>query len=83
MSDALEPWEPEETIGKIWHRWASHFDAPEPTYPQAAVHLEDETARLSVLFRGLGGDASVENPSRCGRGQPPSPQLAAQAGHLG
>ncbi|WP_282059176.1 nitric oxide reductase activation protein NorD [Roseobacter litoralis] len=60
MSNALEPWEPEETIGKIWHRWASHFDAPEPTHPQAAVHLEDETARLSVLFRGLGGDPSVE-----------------------
>ncbi|MDW3225759.1 MAG: nitric oxide reductase D protein [Paracoccaceae bacterium] len=60
MSHALEPWEPEETIGKIWHRWASHFDAPEPTHPQAAVHLEDEMARLSVLFRGLGGDASVE-----------------------
>ncbi|WP_299880307.1 nitric oxide reductase D protein [uncultured Sulfitobacter sp.] len=60
MSDAIEPWEPEETIGKLWHRWASHFDAPEAQYPEAAVHLENETARLAVLFRGLGGPASVE-----------------------
>ncbi|MEM9576882.1 MAG: nitric oxide reductase D protein [Pseudomonadota bacterium] len=60
MSDALEPWEPEETIGKIWHRWASRFDAPEAQHPEAAVLLEDEIGRLAVLFRGLGGDQSVE-----------------------
>ncbi|WP_432817455.1 hypothetical protein [Sulfitobacter sp. JB4-11] len=60
MSDALEPWEPEETIGKIWHRWASRLDAPDATFPDAAVHLEHEIARLVVLFRGLGGDPSVE-----------------------
>ncbi|MCK0150468.1 VWA domain-containing protein [Marivita sp. S6314] len=60
MSDAIEPWEPEETVGKLWHRWASHFDAPDVHHPDAGVHLEDEIARLAVLFRGLGGDASVE-----------------------
>ena len=60
MSDALEPWEPEETIGKIWHKWASRFDAPEAHFPDAAVHLADEIARLAVLFRGLGGDPSIE-----------------------
>ncbi len=60
MADALEPWEPEETIGKIWHRWASRFDAPDAHHPDAAVQLEDEIARLAVLFRGLGGDTSVE-----------------------
>ncbi|MFK7837324.1 MAG: nitric oxide reductase activation protein NorD [Sulfitobacter sp.] len=60
MSEAIEPWEPEETIGKIWHRWASHFDAPDAHFPDAAVHLEDEVARLAVLFRGLGGTSSVE-----------------------
>ncbi|WP_300054952.1 VWA domain-containing protein [uncultured Roseobacter sp.] len=60
MHDALGPWEPEETVGKIWHRWASRFDAPDAHYPQAAVHLEHEIARLAVLFRGLGGNPSVE-----------------------
>ena len=57
--EGFEPWEPEETIGKIWHAWAAGFDAPEVS-PEAAVSLEDEVGRLSVLFRGLGGAASVE-----------------------
>ncbi|MEX0344161.1 MAG: nitric oxide reductase activation protein NorD [Rhizobiaceae bacterium] len=57
--DALEPWEPEETVGKLWHAWAAGFDAPEVS-PEAAARLEDEVGRLSILFRGLGGSASVE-----------------------
>lgn len=57
--DAFEPWEPEETVGKLWHAWAAGFDAPEVS-PEAAVRLEDEVGRLAVLFRGLGGSASVE-----------------------
>ncbi|MEM7642005.1 MAG: nitric oxide reductase D protein, partial [Pseudomonadota bacterium] len=57
---SVEPWEPEETVGKIWHRWASRFDAPDSHHPDAAIHLEDEIARLAVLFRGLGGAPSVE-----------------------
>ena len=57
--EGFEPWEPEETIGKLWHAWAEGFDAPEIS-PEAAVDLEDEVGRLSVLFRGLGGAASVE-----------------------
>ena len=24
----FEPWEPEETIGKLWHAYASRLDAP-------------------------------------------------------
>ncbi len=55
----LEPWEPEETIGKIWHSIASRFDAPE-TFPEAGVDLDDVVGRLATFFRGLGGDASVE-----------------------
>ncbi len=57
--EGFEPWEPEETVGKLWHAWAAGFDAP-PVSPEAAVYLEDEVGRLSVLFRGLGGSASVE-----------------------
>lgn len=55
----FEPWEPETTVGKLWHDWASGFDAPLVS-PEAAVRLEDEVGRLAVLFRGLGGAASVE-----------------------
>lgn len=55
----IEPWEPEETIGKLWHRWASGFDAP-PEYDDARVALSDISRRLGTLFRGLGGDGSFE-----------------------
>lgn len=55
----IEPWEPEESVGKLWHAYASQLDAP-PDYPEARVVLGDISGRLSVLFRGLGGDPSVE-----------------------
>lgn len=59
MSVEIAPWEPEETVGKLWHALASRFDAP-PRFPQAAAHLEEMRGRLSVLFRGLGGNPAVE-----------------------
>ena len=55
----IEPWEPEETVGKLWHRWASRLDAP-PAHEGARVDLAQVGGRLATLFRGLGGDASVE-----------------------
>ncbi len=55
----LEPWEPEETIGKLWHSYASRLDAP-PVYDYARVDLSQVAGRLAVLFRGLGGNPSVE-----------------------
>lgn len=55
----IEPWEPEETIGKLWHAFASRLDAPE-AHHGAAVDLSEVSGRLAVFFRGLGGDASVE-----------------------
>jgi nitric oxide reductase NorD protein len=55
----LEPWEPEETIGKLWHAYASRLDAPR-VHDQARVDLSSVGGRLAVLFRGLGGDPSVE-----------------------
>lgn len=59
MSLHIEPWEPEESVGKIWHQWASRFDAPQ-SFVEAEVALDQVLPRLSVLFRGLGGDPSVE-----------------------
>ncbi len=55
----LEPWEPEETIGKLWHAYASRLDAPR-VHDGARVDLASVGGRLAVLFRGLGGDPSVE-----------------------
>ncbi|TMV03361.1 VWA domain-containing protein [Ruegeria sediminis] len=55
----FEPWEPEETIGKLWHNLASRLDAPE-AHEGAAVDLSEVGGRLAVLFRGLGGSPGVE-----------------------
>ncbi len=55
----FEPWEPEETVGKIWHRLARGFDAPE-RHEEACVALAGIAGRLAVFFRALGGDPSVE-----------------------
>ncbi len=56
---AFEPWEPEETIGKLWHAYASRLDG-DTVHEGARVPLSAVGGRLAVLFRGLGGDASVE-----------------------
>ncbi|MRX50474.1 VWA domain-containing protein [Paracoccus sp. S-4012] len=55
----IEFWEPEESVGKLWHGWASGLDAPE-SHDTARVHLPEVAGRLAVLFRGLGGAHSVE-----------------------
>ncbi len=55
----FEPWEPEETIGKLWHTLASRLDAPQ-VHDGAAVDLTQVAGRLAVLFRGLGGSPGVE-----------------------
>ncbi len=55
----FEPWEPEETVGKLWHAFASRLAAPEE-HRGAAVDLAEIAGRLAVLFRGLGGSHAVE-----------------------
>ena len=55
----IAPWEPEESVGKIWHRLASRLDPP-PLFPAAAARFDDMAARARVVFRGLGGDPAVE-----------------------
>ncbi len=56
----IEPWEPEETIGKLWHSFASRLDAPAALHEDARVTLDEVAGRVAVLFRGLGGGAAVE-----------------------
>ena len=55
----FEPWEPEETVGKLWHAYASRLDAPS-VHDGARVGLSEVGGRLAVLFRGLGGSPAVE-----------------------
>ncbi len=55
----IEPWEPEETVGKLWHAYASRFDQP-ISFEGAAVDLEEVHGRLAIFFRGLGGPQSVD-----------------------
>ncbi|MBK8629150.1 MAG: nitric oxide reductase D protein [Sphingomonadales bacterium] len=56
---SLVPWEPEESVGKLWHRFASQLDAP-PVFEEARITLAAIAPRLGVFFRGLGGSAAVE-----------------------
>ena len=55
----FEPWEPEESVGKLWHAFASRLDG-DPIHDGARVPLSQVGGRLAVLFRGLGGDPAVE-----------------------
>ena len=55
----IEPWEPEESVGKLWHALASRLDTP-GVHDGARVGLSEVGGRLAVLFRGLGGNAAVE-----------------------
>lgn len=55
----FEPWEPEESVGKIWHAYASGLDAP-PAFENAAATLEAMQGRLAVFYRGLGGGRDIE-----------------------
>ncbi len=53
MRSLLGLLEPEEFVGKLWHR-AAGFGAP-PRFPEAASRLDEARASLGVLFRGLAG----------------------------
>jgi len=55
----LDPLEPEETVGRLWHSFASRLDAP-IQHHDASVNLSEVEGRLAIFFRGLGGDPSIE-----------------------
>ncbi len=55
----LNPFEPEETIGELWHRLISAGTGI-PAFPDEAVSFETLHKRLGIFFRGLGGDFGVE-----------------------
>ena len=53
MRSLLGLLEPEEFVGKLWHRATA--SAVRPRFPEAASTLEERAAAVGVLFRGLGG----------------------------
>ncbi len=54
----LEFFEPEETVGRLWHRLIGGRSSYRH-HPDAAVTLEAVRPRLAVFFRALGGDHGV------------------------
>ena len=57
--DLRDIFEPEEVVGKAWHRLAVEFGAPDD-HSAHAVALSAVSGRLAVFFRGLGGAGEVE-----------------------
>ena len=55
----LHPWEPEETVGTLWHRFVTR-DPAEAFHAEAAVSLESMAGRIGLFFRGLGGTPGTE-----------------------
>ena len=55
----LRFFEPEETVGNIWHDLANRINA-EPTSDGTAVYLEPTKTSLALMFRALGGAHDVE-----------------------
>ena len=48
----LAPWEPEETVGKIWHGLASRFDPP-ARFPEAGVAFDAMRSRIGLALRAI------------------------------
>ncbi|HKJ75592.1 MAG TPA: nitric oxide reductase, partial [Gammaproteobacteria bacterium] len=48
------PFEPEESVGQLWHRFITR--AANRGHPEAAVHLQEVSRAVGVMFRALGGD---------------------------
>lgn len=59
MVHLLDLMEPEETVGKAWHGYASRLDVT-ASFDDAAVTLPEVRGSVVLLFRALGGGAEVE-----------------------
>ncbi|GJD57702.1 nitric oxide reductase activation protein NorD [Methylobacterium dankookense] len=54
----MSPFEPEESVGKLWHRLVGGASTY-PRHPGATARLDDVRGRLGVMFRALGGDGAI------------------------
>ncbi len=55
----LDHLDPEEQVGRAWHRLVGQRGSY-PDYPDAAVRLDELRGALGVFYRGLGGAAGRE-----------------------
>lgn len=60
-------WEPEEAVGRWWHRWISTAESYQ-RYPDQAAQLKILLPRLAVFFRGLGGPGAMRVAAAQARG---------------
>ncbi len=59
-SGHIDIFEPEESVGKLWHAFAGGAAEAEGAHQDQAVRLADIEGRLGVFFSGLGGAHDVE-----------------------
>ena len=59
MPGWMDIFEPEETVGRLWHRLIAKEARSYPQHPEAGATLESLRPRLAVFFRALGGDHGV------------------------
>ncbi len=55
----LSLFEPEESVGRWWHRLAGEHDSL-PDFPDATVRFQDIERGVQIFFRGLGGSHGIE-----------------------
>ena len=78
----LRPWEPEETVGRLWHHLVGTRD-DELTFPEVRVTLEDMRTRMGILLRGMGGNRSVDIRNQTSHPSKHRRSLLRQIGHSG
>lgn len=59
--------EPEEAVGRWWHRWLGGAESY-PRYDDQAAQLDVVLPRLGVFFRGLGGPGALRLSAAQARG---------------
>lgn len=60
MIHPLDLMEPEETVGNLWHDWASRRAGPDVAAVDAAVTFDAMRPSVAALYRALGGAAATE-----------------------
>ena len=78
----IRPWEPEEAIGTLWHRFVTKLDE-RPSFPDAAAGLDGMRSRAGILFRGLGGNGATDLRAAVPERTRHRRSLAGKIGHSG
>ena len=67
---SFKPWEPEETVGSLWHAFLERRPGPDEDDGRVAT-LDEMSSRLAIVFRALGGGQGIEiKPAQPAEAQP-------------